>query len=236
MRRWGLWLIALNLAGLIALAFAWPQFMVAPGPLIPAHASIAGDCFACHTPFKGVSASRCIACHTLSAIGIRKVGGTPIRSNRSTVAFHQMLAKPDCTACHTDHSAPRLVEARQSRFAHDLLRADARGRCSDCHRAPPTPLHRQASSNCASCHVTTAWKPATFDHRRFFTLDGPHDAPCATCHTGGTFTRYTCFGCHEHRPEQIRAIHAEEGIGNISNCARCHRSGEGEGGEGDEGD
>jgi hypothetical protein len=52
---------------------------------------------------------------------------------------------------------------------------------------------------------------------------------------GGNTSRYTCFGCHQHQPDQIRASHAEEGIRNIENCVACHRSGSGEGGEGREG-
>ena len=79
----------------------------------------------------------------------------------------------------------------------------------------------------------TGWTPATFDHSRFFKLEGDHKVACVTCHVNNVYTRYTCFGCHEHQPAEIRARHAEEGIRNIDNCVRCHRggAGEGEGGE-----
>ncbi|MDE0878710.1 MAG: hypothetical protein OSB00_08600 [Sphingomonas bacterium] len=234
-RRWALWLIVLNLCGLIALTFAWPHLMVAPGPLIPEHKAIAGDCFACHAPFTGVSTNRCTACHKLPDIGIRTTTGAPILHKANAIAFHQSLTKANCTACHSDHSGPRLVAASQRSFAHALLKPELRGQCATCHRAPPTPMHAQSGKNCAACHSQTAWKPATFDHSRFFALTGPHKASCSTCHTGGDTTRYTCFSCHEHQPAQIRAEHAEEGIRNIENCARCHRSGSGEGGEGREG-
>ncbi|MES1994579.1 MAG: cytochrome c3 family protein [Pseudomonadota bacterium] len=231
MRRWGLILIALNLCALIVLAFTRPHLMVAPGALTPAHSAITRDCFACHVPFKGVSADRCTACHKVADIGIRSTKGVPLEAGKRRIAFHQSLAQPNCLACHSDHSGPQLVKASQTSFAHELLRPDVRGLCASCHRAPPTALHAQAGSNCAQCHTQKGWKPASFDHAHFFALSGPHNTSCATCHVGGNFSRYTCYSCHEHQPDQIRAKHAEEGIRNIDNCARCHRSGSGEGGE-----
>lgn len=225
MRRWGLWLIAVNLCALIALSFAWPHLMIAPGPLIPAHAGVTRNCFACHAPFKGASASRCATCHKIADIGIRTTRGAPVARKGKAIAFHQSLSQPDCMACHTDHSGPQLVQASQQSFAHMLLRPEIRGQCATCHRAPQTPLHAQAGRNCGACHSSSAWKPATFDHSRFFALTGPHNVSCTTCHTGGDLKRNTCFSCHEHQPAQIRAEHAEEGIRNIENCARCHRSG-----------
>jgi hypothetical protein len=235
MRRWGLWLLVVVLAGVIALTFSWPQGMVAPGPVIAAHREIARNCFACHAPLRGVPAQRCMDCHKLSDIGIRTTKGMPVKAGRTRIAFHQALSEADCMACHSDHTGPLLMKAAHRSFAHTLLRTDVRGQCAACHRAPATPFHAQAGSNCAACHSQAAWKPATFDHTRFFALSGPHQAACTTCHIGGNTRRYTCFGCHEHQPDQIRARHADEGIRNIGNCVACHRSGSGEGAEGREG-
>jgi hypothetical protein len=235
MRRWGLWLIALILCGLIAAAFVWPRQMVAPGPLIPAHAHLAKDCFACHAPLRGASAERCIACHKITDIGVRTTKGVALDPGNRRVAFHQFLSQPDCMACHSDHSGPALVKTQRQSFAHELLRPAVRGQCATCHMAPATALHAKAGSNCAQCHTQKGWKPATFDHARLFALTGPHNASCVTCHIGGNFNRYTCFACHEHQPDQIRARHAREGITNIENCARCHRSGSGEGEGGERG-
>ena len=229
-RQWGLWLIAVNLCVLIALAFIWPHMMVAPGPLIPAHAEFATDCFACHSPMLGVSADRCVTCHKVADIGLRTTKGVPIVKKSGTIPFHQSLTKAACVDCHTDHSGPKLVQSRKQSFSHALLRPDVRGQCSTCHAAPKTKFHADAGKKCATCHTSTAWKPATFDHNRYFALTGPHKASCSTCHAGGDTSRYTCYGCHEHQPAQILAEHAEEGIRNITNCVRCHRSASDEGG------
>lgn len=229
--RRGLILIVASLCALIAVSFAWPHMMVAPGPLIPAHAAINRDCFACHVPFRGASVDRCTVCHKIAEIGIRTTKGTAIGADWRGIAFHQFLAQPDCIACHSDHSGPLLVKSKRQRFAHDLLMPELSGRCASCHRAPQTGIHAQAGSNCVQCHTQKGWKPASFDHARFFALTGPHDTRCINCHVGGNLDRYSCYSCHEHQPDQIRAQHVQEGIRNIENCARCHRNGSAEGGE-----
>ena len=75
-----------------------------------------------------------------------------------------------------------------------------------------------------SCHTTKAWKPATFDHDKYFVLDGDHNASCVTCHTTAAYKVYTCYGCHEHTVENIRRKHEKEGIREFANCVKCHKS------------
>jgi hypothetical protein len=66
--------------------------------------------------------------------------------------------------------------------------------------------------------------PATFDHDKYFVLDRDHNVKCVTCHERNDYSRYTCYGCHEHSPEKIRREHIEEGIRDFKNCVECHRS------------
>ena len=146
----------------------------------------------------------------------------PVTASMGVTVYPQDGAEPDLLIRHAD-----------KRFAHDLLKPVVQGQCQTCHRAPATSLHRGEVSGCAQCHTVAGWTPAKFDHGRFFKLEGDHKVACVTCHVNNVYTRYTCFGCHERQPAQIRALHAEEGIRDIDNCVRCHRSseGEGEGGE-----
>jgi len=58
-------ILAANLIVLAVLAFVYPHLMVGPGKLIPGHKPLEADCFACHTPLRGATADRCIACHKL---------------------------------------------------------------------------------------------------------------------------------------------------------------------------
>lgn len=217
--------IALNLVALAVLVFVFPHLMLSPGPVIEGHAAIATDCFACHQPGRGASAQRCVGCHETADIGLRTTQGVPVAA-RATIraSFHQALIEQDCMACHSDHAGPRLNPRSRQPFAHELLQPQTRDACATCHAAPRDRLHRQPDAVCSQCHATTAWKPATFEHDRLFLLDRDHDAPCETCHQGGNYQRYTCYGCHEHTPAGIRAEHAEEGLRNIENCVECHRS------------
>lgn len=214
------------LAALIGLTFAQPARMVSPGRLQPAHAQLATDCFACHLPWRGVSEARCISCHTVADIGRKTSHGILIMP--PAAGFHQQLAGANCLGCHSDHQGPRPKQT----FTHALLAPAVQHQCASCHVAPATPLHRKAGPLCSSCHTTKAWTPATFDHARYFALTGEHDVPCATCHIGQNYQRYTCFGCHEHTPTNIRAEHDDMSAAKLENCVLCHRSAD-EHGEGD---
>lgn len=241
--RWGLLLIALDVVALVALIFVYPHLMIGAGPLLAGHEALADDCFACHAPLRGAATARCVACHEPAAIGLRTTKGQPLpASTRMKVSFHQDLLQGDCMACHSDHRGAHPLPSQQ-RFSHALLQPAVRTQCDGCHRKPDNTLHRAVAGDCAQCHGTQAWKPATFDHDRHFVLDRDHKVDCITCHrsstgsTGATgsvgkagagatadFSSYTCYGCHEHTPAKIRAEHEEEGIRDFRDCVQCHRS------------
>ncbi len=224
--------IGLSLVALLALAFIEPELMVSPGPLSKGHAGHAGDCFACHRPWRGASSALCIDCHKVADIGLKTLKGSPIEANRLKAAFHQQLIEQDCIACHSAHEGSRPLRRSRKPFSHSLIRVPVREHCSSCHVAPKGPLHRDITMECGQCHQAKSWKPATFNHARYFVLDGDHRVACAGCHLRNDFTRYTCYSCHEHSEEKVRAEHNEEGIRNFENCVRCHRDPQAEPGEG----
>ena len=230
-RRWLLALISANVAALLVLVFIYPDLMVGPGRLISAHEELATDCFACHAPLRGAAPDRCMACHALPDIGLRTSKGVPIAQKTLKTSFHQELIEQDCMACHSDHQGPKLAQRSRKSFSHVLLRPAIREQCESCHKSPTDGLHRQITGNCKQCHTQEAWKPATFDHDKFFLLDGDHNKSCVTCHTNNDYSRYTCYGCHEHQPDKVRREHIKEGIQNFENCVECHRSADGEPGK-----
>lgn len=186
----------------------------------------------------------CVTCHT------GHVSSQLAPSGSKTFA-HALLRPETRDRCETCHAAPkneihRDITAgckqchkpdgwRPASFDHNLLSKPVLERCEACHKAPNDTQHGKIKGNCALCHTPQHWEPATFDHAKHFVLDGDHDAACATCHVGGNYRAFTCYGCHEHRPDEIRAKHLEEGIRDFENCVRCHRSAQ-EPGEGRERD
>jgi hypothetical protein len=208
---------------LVVLTFMYPHRMISPGALIPAHETLTTDCFACHTPLFGASAARCISCHTVADIGVRTTTGDTIADPKTETAFHHELLEQYCTACHVDHSGARLADNPHT-FSHMLLQPQTRDQCETCHVAPETELHQNLTTGCAECHSATAWTPATFNHDEFFQLDRDHNTTCVTCHVNNIHTEFTCFGCHEHTPANIRREHEGEGIRDFDNCVECHRN------------
>jgi hypothetical protein len=221
--RWLFIVIAANLVVLIALAFVYPHLMVSPGALVRGHAELATDCFACHAPLRGASSARCIQCHAPSDIGLKTTKGAPLPVGARKARFHQDLIEQDCMACHSDHLGPKLTQRSRKPFSHALLRVTVQEQCSSCHQPPTDNLHRKLTGNCQQCHSQEAWKPATFDHQKSFVLDQDHDVACATCHKASDYSRYTCYGCHEHSLANVRAEHEKEGIADFDNCVECHR-------------
>lgn len=217
-----LWIAAIGLLAVtVLLTFVFPEPMISPGAMLDGHGALAQDCFACHTPFLGTGSGKCADCHVPDRIGKFTTKGVPIAGNRAT--FHQNLIEQNCKACHAEHRGSDGARAMKA-FSHALLEPAVRGDCASCHAKPHDSLHRQVDTGCQACHSAKAWRPATFEHSKYFVLDRDHDASCATCHADGNFDRYSCYGCHEHTPGGIRAEHVEEGIRNFENCVKCHRS------------
>ena len=211
--------------------FVYPHLMVCPGALVPSHAALATDCFACHAPLRGAVAARCVVCHVVADIGLQTDHGRgaspagPSRRHSTRSSIEQ-----NCMACHSDHPRPRLTQAQpQDLLARAPAQGSARDTCASCHAAPKNTSIATSRSSCGQCHATragsrppsttsccarpywtaaraatarpptrctarsraaashchrpSAWKPATFDHDKYFVLDRDHHATCETCHT-----------------------------------------------------
>lgn len=133
--------------------------------------------------------------------------------------LHPIISK-DCGSCHNTKNWASVAP-----FDHKMISKVDLQQCGKCHEAPKDQMHiAVTATSCGSCHQTHAWTPATFDHDKYFVLDGDHNVRCSTCHTKQDFRSYTCYGCHEHTERKMVSEHAEEGITNINDCARCHKN------------
>lgn len=175
------------------------------------------DCVACHSDHRGVKIYRVIKqfSHQLLVESSRKKCNSCHRTPTDQV--HQKITL-NCDACHSDE------KWKPATFKHELLTATVRKACEGCHASPEDGLHRKIIGNCTQCHNENQWSPATFEHDKYFQLDSNHDEDCETCHQDNDYQNYTCYGCHEHTPSNVRDKHHEEGIYDYENCTKCHRS------------
>lgn len=212
----------LAFSGVLTLMYFQPDAMISPGKLNQAHAKLDNQCVSCHAPFQSAAAGRCVTCHAVAIIGRTK---GQVGANQ--VAFHKNLTNQDCLTCHTEHKGRIIPVSAQPHFSHALLGQAAQANCVSCHTPPKATFHQAMKGNCSSCHSQKNWKPAQFDHSRFFVLTGPHDVACTTCHVvAQDYRQYSCTTCHAHEPARLKREHAEEGIVMTAKCVSCHRNGQ----------
>lgn len=175
------------------------------------------DCLSCHTAIAPINhyPGQCSACHNTT-------------NWQETTFSHNGLT--DCLSCHTaitpiNHypgqcsACHNTTNWQEVNFSHSGLT-----NCISCH-AEPVVHAGQFGVDCARCHTTTAWTPALLLNHTFpLNHESRTNIDCVTCHQI-TYTTYTCYGCHEHTPDKIRAEHIEEGITNFENCIECHPTG-----------
>ena len=164
-------------------------------------------CLACHgkldvafmTPHLQTFGANCVACHD----GVDRYGAS-FDHNRMPFALTGKHLSVDCQGCHAGSSS--LV----------MLQNTPAG-CADCHLQDDAHAG-QFGSQCAVCHTTQGWKPASFDHTRSnFPLTGAHQAvDCAGCHVDQVYkgTPADCAACHA----QVDAHNGQYG----NDCAACH--------------
>jgi hypothetical protein len=183
------------------------------------------DCYSCHrTAYdqaqpphaaSGFAASACASCHNTTSFA-----GASF--NHDVTAFpltgaHRSVA---CAGCHGDGV-----------FAGKLTT------CESCHLAdyntavPNHPAAGFTSSACATCHNTTSFTGATFNHdTQWFRIYNSGHAgrwnTCTDCHPStSTFSTFNCLGCHPHDDKASTDSHhvGKSGYRYDSNaCYSCH--------------
>lgn len=206
-----------------AVAGTW-KTLLSPGPLVPAHASLDGNCDACHMSFAGIPDSKCLGCHEGLATRIAEGRG-----------FHAGLTGQECITCHGDHGGPTgfaTKDAARKAFDHaatgfSLAGSHSDVTCDTCHKAPIGEMAGSCSQchddahasalgpSCDTCHEPIAWNSglkALSAH--LLSMDGKHGSQqCDDCHLHGANLdgATICNDCH-------REAHG----GTTSPCDQCH--------------
>lgn len=188
-------------------------------PLTGAHTQVA--CSSCHTDgqYQGTPTS-CVACH-----GDDDVHGGSFGSN--CASCHSTSSWREATFDHGQTTFP-LTGAHQevtcSNCHTDGTYQGTPTQCAACH-AEPTYHAGLFGSDCAACHSTNAWTPASYNQRHNFPLDHKEtNGRCTSCHPS-TLDEYVCTNCHKHEPGKMADKHDEVNDYDVSNCAACHPDG-----------
>ena len=89
--------LALGAGALVAALIFFPDVMISPGRLKPAHAFLNKNCLACHTAFQGPSPAKCLTCHAAIMSDT-----APKRS------FRHGPNATNCFMCHSGHEGIRF--------------------------------------------------------------------------------------------------------------------------------
>jgi hypothetical protein len=169
------------------------------------------------------TAAMCASCHPITRWSDGKFDhsttGWPL------TGYH--LTNTTCNQCHTNNN-------------YSLTTANTA--CYGCHVAAwqsttslggAVPNHIAAGypTTCDSCHNTTSWLGATFNHT-FFPIPH-HGSVCSDCHLVSTnYATFSCINCHTqpaHNQRQTDPQH--DGVGGYvygaTTCYNCHKGGGG---------
>jgi hypothetical protein len=207
--------------------------------LTGAHTTVA--CASCHTNgnYNLTSAqTTCVSCHQTdynntnnpahSTVGFpttcdvchSTTNWTSATFNHNTTTFpltgaHTTVA---CASCHVNNNYTTLQTACVRSHHND-------------YNGTTNPNHASAGfpTTCATCHTTTAWTGATFNHTYFPVNHGNANGVCATCHTNSSdYSVFQCTGCHGNN-NAAKFSHPNVGgyVYNSVNCYQCHKNGNG---------
>ncbi|MGE5412932.1 MAG: hypothetical protein ACM3NW_02065, partial [Syntrophomonadaceae bacterium] len=177
-----------------------------------------GKCADCHQdPHKGVfKGADCATCHNES--GFKKAAPFD-HAAKTGYALDGKHASVACAACHKGASVAPGTPL--SKMSVDFL--GAKKDCATCHADP----HRgELGIRCETCHNTTVFKVASFQHPRFpefFT--GRHaTAPCETCHkTAPAAAGKTPVRLFKGVSTDCATCHKDAHAGQLgATCQTCH--------------
>jgi hypothetical protein len=186
-------------------------------------------------------AMTCRQCHLQNQFEPEMIDCLQCHADQDSVFMrdHAAFFGEDCLSCHDgvdsmvgfDHGMVFLLDGAHNDLECEAchsppISAGTPGECVDCHREPE--IHAGLFGlDCVRCHTTTAWLPAQLSQHTFPIDHGDQGkVECQVCHVA-SYSDYTCYGCHEHQPDEIREEHLEEDIAmnEIDDCIACHPTG-----------
>jgi hypothetical protein len=199
-------------------------------PLTGAHRTT--QCARCHTGNRfGGTPAQCVNCHQPDYVASKNPPHASSGFPTDCVSCHTTIAWQPATFDHATTGfsltgAHLSVPCNQCHAGGKF--AGTPSICVGCHQAnfnsASSPPHTGFPTDCATCHTTTAWQPATFDHSKtVFPLTGGHTTvACVNCHKNNVYAGLTtdCYSCHT--TTFAGATTPVPHTGFPTACATCH--------------
>ena len=120
-----------------------------------------------------------------------------------------------CAQCHVNNNYTTLPTA-----CYGCHQADYQGTNNPNHIAAGFP------TTCQTCHNTSSWLGAVFNHTWFPTNHGGANGVCSTCHTNpSNYLVFSCTNCHTKSQTDSNHQGVSGYVYNSNNCYQCHPSG-----------
>jgi hypothetical protein len=214
-------------------------------------------CASCHTNNNyTLNSTDCMGCHASSWNSTASIGGTV--PNHIAAGFPNTATM--CATCHPitkwadgsfNHSTTGWaltgyhltnVSCNQCHVNNNYGLTATNTACYGCHSADwqstvtlggSVPNHIAAGypTTCDTCHNTTSWLGATFNHT-YFPIPH-HGSVCSDCHQVSTdYSSFTCINCHTTTAhQQTQTDNEHRGVSGYSygpeTCYTCHKHGGG---------
>jgi hypothetical protein len=206
--------------------------------LVGAHAVPPRQCVDCHVGNNyNLTTTTCVSCHqndyntATSPVNHAQLGfPTTCQLCHDTVAWtngtfnHNTTAFP-LTGAHT--VPPRHCVDCHVNNNYTTLPTD----CYGCHKTDyqntTNPNHAAAGfpTTCTTCHTTTSWAGATFNHT-WFPQNHGNARVCSDCHTNPSdYSVFSCTVCHAKTTTDQHHQGVRGYVYNSANCYQCHRNG-----------
>ena len=214
-------------------------------PLAGAHMVPPLQCSNCHVNNNyNLTTTACVSCHLADFNGTTAPPHAAVGFPQQCELCHDTILWTDATFNHNNTPFPltgmHTVPPAQCAMCHvNNNYTTLPTACIGCHQTDyntaTNPGHAAQPqffpTTCQTCHNTTSWLTATFNHSQYTQFDINHgnaNGVCSTCHTNSNdYSVFQCTNCHLKNQTDPNHQGIRGYVYNSINCYQCHQNGGG---------